>query len=108
MALRWLYISHRWVGIVTCLLFAMWFVSGVVMMYVAFPALTDGERLAALPDIAWSKVQIAPDRAMAAVGLTHYPRDLRLNMLNDEPVYRVIDGDGKRQAVSAVDGHVLA
>src|SRR6266851_3890659 len=49
---RWLYIGHRWIGIATCLLFAMWFVSGLVMMYVAFPTLTDGERLAALPDIA--------------------------------------------------------
>ncbi len=37
---RWLYITHRWIGIVTCLLFAMWFVSGVVMMYVAFPNLS--------------------------------------------------------------------
>jgi hypothetical protein len=29
---RWLYLGHRWLGIVTCLLFATWFVSGVVMM----------------------------------------------------------------------------
>ena len=36
---RWLYLGHRWLGIVTCLLFAIWFVSGVVMMYVGFPAL---------------------------------------------------------------------
>ncbi|MEP6837614.1 MAG: PepSY domain-containing protein, partial [Bradyrhizobium sp.] len=39
-ARRWLYVVHRWIGIGTCLLFAMWFVSGVVMMYVAFPQLT--------------------------------------------------------------------
>jgi len=43
-----LYIGHRWIGIATCLLFAMWFVSGLVMMYVAFPSLTEGERIAAL------------------------------------------------------------
>lgn len=104
---RWLYIGHQWIGIATCILFAMWFVSGVVMMYVAFPNLTDGERLAALPDLAWKKVQIAPDRAMAAAGLAHYPRDLRLNMLNDEPVYRLIDGEGKRQTISAVDGRAI-
>ena len=32
---RWWYVTHRWLGIALCLLFAMWFVSGVVMMYVA-------------------------------------------------------------------------
>src|SRR3954447_7823666 len=100
MALRWLYISHRWVGIVTCLLFAMWFVSGVVMMYVAFPALSDGERLAALPALAWQTVVLSPDAAMKAAGATRFPRDIRLSMLADEPVYRLTGWDGKRQAVS--------
>ena len=104
---RWLYVGHQWIGIATCLLFAMWLVSGLVMMYVAFPNLIEGERLAALPDIAWDKVRIAPDRAMAAAGLPHYPRELRLNMLNDEPVYRLLDGNGRRQTVSAVDGRAI-
>ncbi len=104
---RWLYIGHRWIGIVTCLFFVMWFASGVVMMYVAFPALSDGERLAALPDIAWDKVQLAPDRIMSTAGVTHYPRDLRLNMLSDEPVYRLTDWGGKRRVISAVDGRSI-
>ncbi|MET0969599.1 MAG: PepSY domain-containing protein [Tardiphaga sp.] len=104
---RWLYIGHRWIGIVTCLLFAMWFISGVVMMYVAFPGLTDTERLAALPDLAWEKIVLSPDRAMSAAGATRYPRDLRLNMLADEPVYRLTGWDGKRQTVSAVDGRAV-
>ncbi len=104
---RWLYIGHRWIGIVTCLLFVMWFASGIVMMYVAFPALTDGERLAALPDIAWDEVQLAPDRIMAIAGVTHYPRDLRLDMLSDEPVYRLTDWGGKRQVISALDGRTI-
>ncbi|WP_315834340.1 PepSY domain-containing protein [Bradyrhizobium prioriisuperbiae] len=106
-ARRWLYITHRWIGIGTCLLFAMWFVSGVVMMYVAFPGLTDSERWAALPPIAWDKVQVTPDRAMAVAGLKTYPRDLRLAMLNDTPVYRLLGWDGVRKTVSAVDGQVI-
>ena len=28
---RWLYLIHRWTGIILCVLFAIWFVSGVVM-----------------------------------------------------------------------------
>jgi len=106
-ARRWLYISHRWVGIVTCLLFAMWFVSGVVMMYVAFPALSDGERLAALPQLAWQTVVLSPDAAMKAAGATRFPRDIRLSMLADEPVYRLTGWVGKRQAVSADDGRAI-
>jgi len=104
---RWLYVIHRWVGIATCLLFAMWFVSGVVMMYVAFPQLTDRERLAALPQIAWNQVRVAPDRAMAIAGVAHYPRDLRLVMLDDKPIYRLSDWDGTRKTISAVDGHLI-
>lgn len=98
---RWLYIGHRWVGIITCLFFAMWFISGVVMMYVAFPGLSDKERLAALPDIRWEKVALSPDDAMKKAGVTRYPRDLRLSMLADEPVYRMTAWDGTRQVISA-------
>jgi uncharacterized iron-regulated membrane protein len=106
-ARRWLYVVHRWIGIGTCLLFAMWFVSGVVMMYVAFPQLTDTERWAALPPLAWDKVQVSPDRAMEAAALTRYPRDLRLTMLNEEPVYRLQGWDGERKTLSAVDGRAV-
>lgn len=104
---RWLYVVHRWIGIATCLFFAMWFVSGLVMMYVAFPRLTDSERLAALPAILWNKVQIAPDQAMAIAGVEHYPRDLRLSMMDDVPVYRVTGWKGGTITISAIDGGVI-
>ncbi|KQT20216.1 MAG: PepSY domain-containing protein [Bradyrhizobium sp.] len=105
---RWLYIVHRWIGITTCLFFAMWFISGVVMMYVAFPGLSDKERLAALPDIQWEKLALSPDDVMKTAGATRYPRDLRLSMLADEPVYRITGWDGRRQTISAADGRVIA
>src|SRR5205823_3895674 len=98
---------HRWVGVITCILFAMWFASGVVMMYVAFPGLTDIERLVALPQIAWEKVALSPDQAMRAAGASRFPQDLRLNMMSAEPVYRLSGRDGQRQAISAVDGRLI-
>ncbi|MCP3416078.1 PepSY domain-containing protein [Bradyrhizobium brasilense] len=104
---RWLYIVHRWIGIATCLLFAMWFISGLVMMYVAFPRLTDSERLAALPVIPWSKVRVTPDRAMAIAGVERYPRDLRLSMMDDTPVYRVTGWKAGMITISATDGSVI-
>ena len=48
-AKRWLYLVHRWLGVLLCSFFAMWFVSGLVMMYVGYPKLTHTERLEHLP-----------------------------------------------------------
>jgi hypothetical protein len=39
-AKRWLYLVHRWLGVLLCSVFALWFVSGIVMMYVGYPKLT--------------------------------------------------------------------
>jgi hypothetical protein len=36
--MRILIVLHRWWGVVFCLLFAMWFASGIVMHFVPFPA----------------------------------------------------------------------
>lgn len=46
---RQLYLWHRWLGIALCLLMALWFVSGVVMLFVGYPKLTPSERLGHLP-----------------------------------------------------------
>ncbi|HWV10993.1 MAG TPA: PepSY domain-containing protein, partial [Pseudomonas sp.] len=48
---RYLYLWHRWLGIGLCLVMALWFVSGVVMLYVGYPKLTPGERLRHLPEL---------------------------------------------------------
>ncbi len=49
--MRALVLIHRWLGIAFCLLFAMWFGSGVVMHFVPFPSLSEAERVAGLPVI---------------------------------------------------------
>ena len=49
---RYLYLWHRWLGIGLCLLMALWFVSGLVMLYVGYPKLTQREHLAQLPVLA--------------------------------------------------------
>jgi len=103
-AQRWLYWTHRWAGIVTCLLFAMWFVSGLVMIYVGFPALTDAERRALLPVIDGQQLRFSPTEALAAAGQGTWPRSLKLEMLRDEPVYRITGWDDARLTISARDG----
>src|SRR5215210_1120612 len=46
--MRPLVLAHRWLGIAFCLLFAMWFASGIVMRFIAYPSLTEEERIAGL------------------------------------------------------------
>jgi len=100
---RWLYIFHRWTSIALCLLFAIWFVSGVVMMYVPFPSFRAPERIAAAAPIAWESVRVGPDAALAKLGESDFPSEMRLGMTGGEPVYHFTTKDGRR-AVSAVTG----
>jgi uncharacterized iron-regulated membrane protein len=46
-------ILHRYLGIAIGLLMVMWFVSGIVMMYVPFTQVADAERLRFQPPISW-------------------------------------------------------
>ncbi|HTI66930.1 MAG TPA: PepSY domain-containing protein [Caulobacteraceae bacterium] len=104
LGLEWLYIVHRWLGVATCILCAVWFVSGVVMVYVPYPGLTDRDRMTYSEPIAWDKVAVSPDKALAAAGAKRFPSQFKLTMLRDTPVYRLV-ADGERATVSAVDGH---
>ncbi len=64
---------HRWVGIATRLVFALWFASGLVMAYVPFPTYGETERLEHLPSIDWSEVKVTPEQVMQAENLTRFP-----------------------------------
>ncbi len=75
---RLLFLVHRWLGVGMCAFFAMWFISGVVMMYVGYPKLTPGERLAHLPALDAAAPYLRPDAALAAAGIQGDLQDLRL------------------------------
>lgn len=75
---RWLFLTHRWLGIALCVFFTMWFVSGVVMMYVGYPRLNQAERLAHLPALGDGAGLLAPAEALARAGVAGPLRELRL------------------------------
>jgi hypothetical protein len=50
---RWLLLLHRYLGIAVGLLMVMWCLSGVVMMYVRYPALAEAARIKRLAPISW-------------------------------------------------------
>jgi hypothetical protein len=104
---RWLFYTHRWLGVATCILSVMWFLSGLVMLYVPFPAWNDEQRVASLHAIAPGSVKVLPDEALARSGLTALPSVFRLEMGAAGPVYRLVAG-GKHVSVSAVSGESVS
>lgn len=128
---RPLFLLHRWAGIVLCLFFALWFVSGIFMMYVEFPQLTNVERLAGSSRLDFSTATLAPGAAasrlqpgdfatkatpseLAAVEPEHSadaivtPRSIRVAMIGARPAYIVHPDNGAQpRVVFADDGEVL-
>ncbi|WP_375195211.1 PepSY domain-containing protein [Sphingobium sp.] len=102
-AKRWLYLFHRWTGIILCLFFVLWFLSGLVMLYVSFPSFRAQERLAMAPPIDWRQVHASPGRALARLGQRDFPAEMRLGMVGREPLYIFATPEGRR-AVSARTG----
>ena len=102
---RVLIYTHRWLGIAGCLVFLMWFVSGVVMMYERMPRLTAEERLARLPALDASAIRIAPGDAARHAKVA--PDRIRVGMLGSRPVYR-LEADGEWTTVYADTGDPLA
>ena len=97
----WLYWVHRWLGIVTCLLFVLWFVSGLVMLYVPFPSLDAEERLEGLASIAWEQVDHGPYTDAAT---NDRFRQIALEMRGDRPIWRVSPWDVEPYALWADTG----
>ncbi|MGB9099419.1 MAG: PepSY domain-containing protein [Stenotrophomonas indicatrix] len=89
-ARRWTYLTHRWLGIGGCLLMLLWFVSGMVMLFVGYPKLTPAERLATLPALAdargWQALSVLPE------AVRQEPERVVLTTLRGEPAYVVRSG----------------
>jgi hypothetical protein len=85
---RVLIYTHRWLGIAGCLVFLVWFVSGVIMMYARMPRLTAEERLARLPPLNLSHLAVSPADAARRAGVQ--PDRMRVGMLAGRPVYRFL------------------
>jgi hypothetical protein len=92
---------HRWLGIVFCLFFAMWFATGIVMHFIPFPELTEAERIAGLGPIDSTGLRHGPEAAVAASGIRDVIR-VRLIARPDGLVYLIQSALGAK-AVRAAD-----
>lgn len=101
---RILFLTHRWIGIGMCLLFALWFASGIVMMYVDYPELTYAESVAAHPGLQRNRVALTPFEAARQAGEITDWQSASLAMLADRPVYRLRASDGRSATIFADTG----
>jgi hypothetical protein len=83
---------HRWLGVALCVLFLLWFPSGIGMMYFPMPSVTPAARLERLPVLDASRVVVPPREAADKLGVDL--DDLRLNSFDGRPAYRVGFGGG--------------
>jgi PepSY-associated TM region len=86
--MRALIFLHRWLGVAFCLLFAMWFASGIVMHFVPYPAFTVADRLVGLAPIDLASVKRGPAEVVTASRLDHVTR-VQLVQRDDGPIYLI-------------------
>ena len=77
---------HRWLGVVLALFFAMWFFTGMVMMYVPFPSLSESDRLSYLETVDTAEIVLPPAEAIAMCG-PEKTTGLRVISIQGRPAY---------------------
>src|SRR5688500_2792525 len=85
---RSLLFVHRWLGVVLCALFLLWFASGIGMMYWGMPAVSARDRLERAPALNAASIRLSPQEAAEKAGVTPSPAQIRLSSFDGRPVYR--------------------
>ena len=94
---RSLIFLHRWLGVSLCLLFLVWFPTGIGMMYWEFPSVTPEARLERAVHLNAGAVKRSPAEAWAALAEPGEPLRARLHVLDGRPLYRFQTRGGERQ-----------
>jgi PepSY-associated TM region len=81
-------LTHRWMGVALCVLFAVWFVSGIVLMYCDYPAVRPRDRLARAQPLDADRIRLSPQEAYARLNAIEAPTGCRLLMFDGRPAYR--------------------
>ena len=99
---RLLYLIHRWMGVAACVLMALWFVSGIVMLFVGYPKFTPWERLGALPTLQADSIRVPLAQVLEATDMS--VSDVVLTSIGGRPCYRLQLRDGRLIAIDAASG----
>lgn len=86
---RWTILVHRYVGAALSLMFAVWFVSGITMVYTGgMPALSEDARLGHMAPLDFASVRITARDAAIRAGSMGRPGRIFLLTILDRPAYR--------------------
>ncbi len=93
---KWTILIHRYLGMALSLLLAVWFISGIAMIYArGMPGLTPDSRLEHLPALDLSNIRLSPAEALEKAQLERPGRIVLLTIM-ERPAYRI----GARGAVT--------
>jgi len=102
--MRALLLIHRYLGIGLGVLMVGWCLSGIVMMYVGYPALLPSERLRHLEPIDWRSCCVIDDAELPDdAAVTAY----EVEMIATHPVLRVKLADAGWRVVDLSTGHAI-
>lgn len=93
---------HRWFGLVMCVFFVTWFLSGFVMLYVDFPGFSRHNRL--LKNSALALGDFKPAGLTRLLSADTAWRSIRIAMLLNRPVFRLESTSGELFAFYADNG----
>src|ERR1043166_5342153 len=86
---QFLSLTHRYLGIAVCLLFVMWFVSGIAMIFArGMPSLTADARIEHLTPLKKAAIRLTPAPAAEKAQLDRAPNRVTLLTVMDRPAYR--------------------
>lgn len=106
--MRQLFLWHRWFGIGLCLFMALWFLSGMVMLFVGYPKLTPTEHLQRLPLLSAEHSYIDVDQAIiAATNPTLAPEAITLSSVAGKAHYLVQYSEQPTIAIDALSGQPM-
>ena len=103
--MRYLILIHRYLGTAIGILMVGWCLSGIVMMYVRYPAVSQAERLRQLKPLAW--------RECCTLGANSIPtgatvEGFQVENLAGHPMLHVQFSDRSRELIALSDGRPLA
>ena len=100
--MNWVAFFHRWMGVILAPFFVMWFLSGIVMIYVPFPSVTNLERLTYMSKIELDRIAIEPTAALETCRSKEV-FNLRIITFNSRPAYVCHAADQELKVIYADD-----
>jgi hypothetical protein len=102
---RYLFLLHRYLGIGLGLLISIWCLSGIVMMYVEYPELTDEDQVAALATLDLADCCELPTELDATASSPI--EAMRIEMLATRPVLQIEYASRERKTIDLTNGSVV-